>query len=747
MSVREQTDVLFFADASAGGDGRYHMPEECDDGNLYDGDGCSSKCTIETGFTCAPERIVFDGSIVPDRCSERKEPSLGFFRSLASLDKGGGNQGGGETLDWYAQMTGVDGLLLLDKYKIPVSHYPRESGWFQAHLASTGNKFRSGQQFAHLYSVVDKLDTVRLPGLFKVAEDAETSRINSYQTLNPLHHLNPFTAACSGDDLDEISLNQWVGEIVAHGRDRARTQTCKWILRPFGAGSIIIDVAFNLRKHKDRIEIRDKGIYFVWTEGLAEMLHGECYPCCGFPMESDQYLPETMVPYTKASEFKGQVQPNLNTQGAVDSYSARMTVGPSVEVIFYSDSSGPDDGVPFAGLSDTLGPNAFRLSYRASAEMYYPSTTTPAKRSSPSTSTTNAYSLKEGGSARNRDKPSERDTHSDSAAEASASGSTTSSSKPRDDRGGVQRENTDDRNSISNLKMPTAPSSRVMIGDEMPAPSPSNSARRQDVFPGLLELEFSDDWAWKKHLPKAFGTSAVRFVRQEDQTCAEGKQDQLQGEWEGETTAQGLASGVAEFVGNGQCQPAYSILAAESNNIATSRNACLELCGSIAGSKCTFFSYAEGSGTCLLFSSCPGTLAGSSEYLTWEVPYDRFVKLTCKVRMLVRETQISAHIYACGGEADGIRRSFQVSASPCRSLALSLRPSLSLSLSPPPPPPPPPPPASGFFSFLFSLSLFSLSIFLPLPLSLSLSAVPTCQSFPVCLSTHPAHLESMLSNN
>jgi hypothetical protein len=45
--------------------------------------------------------------------------------------------------------------------------------------------------------------------------------------------------------------------------------------------------------------------------------------------------------------------------------------------------------------------------------------------------------------------------------------------------------------------------------------------------------------------------------------------------------------------------------------------------------------------------------------LTWEVPYDRFVKLTCKVRMLVRETQISAHIYACGGEADGIRRSFQ----------------------------------------------------------------------------------------
>ena len=730
------------------------MPEECDDGNLYDGDGCSSKCTIEIGFTCAPESIVFDGSIVPDRCSERKEASLGFFRSLALLDKGGGNQGGGETLDWYAQMTGVDGLLVLDKYKIPGSHYPRESGWFQAHLASTGNKFRSGQQFANLYSVVDKLDTVRLPGLFKVAEDAETSRINSYQTLNPLHHLNPFTAACSGDDKDERSLNQWVGEIVAHGRDRARTQTCKWILRPFGAGSITIDVTFNMRKHKDRLEIRDDQKYYVWGPGgMEELLPGECYPCCGFPMESDQYLLETLVPvpYKRASAFKGQVKPNLNAQGAVDSYSARMTVGPSVEVIFYSDSSGTDDGVPFAGLSDILGPNAFRLSYQASAEMYNPSTT-PARRSSPSNSTTNSYSLKEGGSARNRDTPSERDTPSDSAAAASATGTSTGSSKPRDDRGGVQRANIHDRDSISKLKMPTAPSSRVMIGDEMPALSPSNSARRQDAFPGLLELEFGDDWAWKKHLPKAFGTSAVRFVRQEDQVCAEGKQDQLQGEWEGETTAQGLASGVAKFVGNGQCQPAYSILAAESNNIATSRDACLELCGSIAGSKCTFFSYEEGSGTCLLFSSCPGPLAGSSEYLTWEVPYDRFVKLTCKVRMLVRQTQISAHVYACGGEADGIRRSFQVSSSPCLYLSVSFRPSPStflsvsalslsraLSLSPS---------LSPFLSlYLYPLSsgLFS-SLFLS-PLSRSFfphSPSPQCQHVTASRSVSP-HTPPILS--
>jgi fibro-slime domain-containing protein len=45
-------------DCSAGackstcGDGQRFSDEECDDGNLYDGDGCSSKCKIEVGYTC-----------------------------------------------------------------------------------------------------------------------------------------------------------------------------------------------------------------------------------------------------------------------------------------------------------------------------------------------------------------------------------------------------------------------------------------------------------------------------------------------------------------------------------------------------------------------------------------------------------------------------------------------------------------------------------------------------------------------
>ena len=30
------------------------LKEECDDGNSVDGDGCSSSCTVEAGFTCEP---------------------------------------------------------------------------------------------------------------------------------------------------------------------------------------------------------------------------------------------------------------------------------------------------------------------------------------------------------------------------------------------------------------------------------------------------------------------------------------------------------------------------------------------------------------------------------------------------------------------------------------------------------------------------------------------------------------------
>ncbi|VDK35798.1 unnamed protein product [Gongylonema pulchrum] len=37
------------------GDGIKGSDEQCDDGNLYDGDGCSQQCTVEEKFNCIQE--------------------------------------------------------------------------------------------------------------------------------------------------------------------------------------------------------------------------------------------------------------------------------------------------------------------------------------------------------------------------------------------------------------------------------------------------------------------------------------------------------------------------------------------------------------------------------------------------------------------------------------------------------------------------------------------------------------------
>lgn len=42
---------------SACGDGMRIAPEQCDDGNASNGDGCSSACVVEAGFTCTTETV------------------------------------------------------------------------------------------------------------------------------------------------------------------------------------------------------------------------------------------------------------------------------------------------------------------------------------------------------------------------------------------------------------------------------------------------------------------------------------------------------------------------------------------------------------------------------------------------------------------------------------------------------------------------------------------------------------------
>ena len=59
------------------GDGLNLGQYECDDGNLVDGDGCSSSCKVERGFRC------LGGSLYsPDKCKDLRPPTL--FTAIAS---------------------------------------------------------------------------------------------------------------------------------------------------------------------------------------------------------------------------------------------------------------------------------------------------------------------------------------------------------------------------------------------------------------------------------------------------------------------------------------------------------------------------------------------------------------------------------------------------------------------------------------------------------------------------------------
>ncbi len=48
------------------GDSEPDAGEQCDDGNLNDGDGCSSTCTVETGFSCTASEASADENAVGD---------------------------------------------------------------------------------------------------------------------------------------------------------------------------------------------------------------------------------------------------------------------------------------------------------------------------------------------------------------------------------------------------------------------------------------------------------------------------------------------------------------------------------------------------------------------------------------------------------------------------------------------------------------------------------------------------------
>jgi cysteine-rich repeat protein len=74
------------------GDGTIEFPETCDDGNIVGGDGCSSTCTVEAGFTCnrasptSCKKLDTDRDGVPDL-----QDNCPYTANLDQKDSGGIN--------------------------------------------------------------------------------------------------------------------------------------------------------------------------------------------------------------------------------------------------------------------------------------------------------------------------------------------------------------------------------------------------------------------------------------------------------------------------------------------------------------------------------------------------------------------------------------------------------------------------------------------------------------------------------
>ena len=68
------------------GDGVLAANEKCDDGNVTDGDGCTSKCKVEFSFKCSGAPSV---CIIPSYCGD------GIVSGTEACDDGNSHTGDG----------------------------------------------------------------------------------------------------------------------------------------------------------------------------------------------------------------------------------------------------------------------------------------------------------------------------------------------------------------------------------------------------------------------------------------------------------------------------------------------------------------------------------------------------------------------------------------------------------------------------------------------------------------------------
>jgi len=86
---------------SSCGNGVVEGNEECDDGDIKDGDGCSSTCRMEPGWSCVgnPSKCIQDGgSSRPPPPGPAPAPAPGASRTDSTEGSGGGGKHSGGTI-------------------------------------------------------------------------------------------------------------------------------------------------------------------------------------------------------------------------------------------------------------------------------------------------------------------------------------------------------------------------------------------------------------------------------------------------------------------------------------------------------------------------------------------------------------------------------------------------------------------------------------------------------------------------
>eukprot|EP01125_Pyxidicula_operculata_P016618 TRINITY_DN574_c0_g1_i3.p1 TRINITY_DN574_c0_g1~~TRINITY_DN574_c0_g1_i3.p1 ORF type:complete len:1370 (-),score=377.73 TRINITY_DN574_c0_g1_i3:136-4245(-) len=100
------------------GDGKIISPEGCDDNNTASGDGCSSTCVVERGFTCTPSINSLSPSFLISSCAKTQRPSCNIGTTFSSFRNAAGciSQGLYDSIGY---------LVFLSPYSLTVD----SSGW------------------------------------------------------------------------------------------------------------------------------------------------------------------------------------------------------------------------------------------------------------------------------------------------------------------------------------------------------------------------------------------------------------------------------------------------------------------------------------------------------------------------------------------------------------------------------------------------------------------------------------------